>query len=155
FSLSDTFPAGVFTSASFGTPSSGTFDSTTDVWTVNLASGASGTITLSGTVSPTATGSLINTVTGSSAADTDKANNTATDSDTLTPQADLAVTKTDGKTSVVPGTADTYTITVTNNGPSTIGSFNLSDTIPAALTGASFGTPSLGTFDSTTDVWTV
>ena len=34
--------------------------------------------------------------------------------------ADLSITKTDGVTTVVPGTTDTYTITVTNNGPSTV-----------------------------------
>ena len=45
------------------------------------------------------------------------ANNTATDTDTLTPQADLQITKTDGKTTVVPGTSDTYTVVVTNVGP--------------------------------------
>src|SRR5262249_53544589 len=71
------------------------------------------------------------------------------------PTADIAVSKTDGTTSVVAGTADTYTITVTNNGPLGVSSLSLSDTIPAALTGASFGTPSSGTFNSTTDVWTI
>jgi hypothetical protein len=62
----------------------------------------------------------INTATVSPPAgvtDNDPGNNSATDSDTLTPQADLSITKTDGVTSVVPGTVDTYTITVTNNGP--------------------------------------
>src|SRR5215813_11998435 len=39
-----------------------------------------------------------------------------TDADTLTPMVDLQVTISDGKTSVVPGTSDTYTIVVTNNG---------------------------------------
>jgi uncharacterized repeat protein (TIGR01451 family) len=36
----------------------------------------------------------------------------------LTPQGDLSITKTDGVASKVPGTSVTYTITVTNNGPS-------------------------------------
>jgi uncharacterized repeat protein (TIGR01451 family) len=43
---------------------------------------------------------------------------------------DLAVTKDDGKTSVAPGTPDTYTIVVTNNGPSTVSSVTLTDTPP-------------------------
>ena len=45
-------------------------------------------------------------------------NNTATDTDTLTPTADLSITKTDGVTSTVPGTSVTYTIVATNAGPS-------------------------------------
>lgn len=47
------------------------------------------------------------------------ANNTATDTDTLVAQADLKVTITDGKTKTIAGTKDTYTITVSNAGPST------------------------------------
>jgi hypothetical protein len=38
---------------------------------------------------------------------------------------DLSVTMDDGKTTVVPGNNDTYTITVTNNGPDTISSLTL------------------------------
>ena len=37
----------------------------------------------------------------------------------VTGPADVSVTKTDGVTSVVPGTSTTYTITVSNSGPST------------------------------------
>jgi uncharacterized repeat protein (TIGR01451 family) len=46
------------------------------------------------------------------------------------PTADLSVAMDDGKTTVVPGTTDTYTITVTNNGPDTLSSLILSDAIP-------------------------
>src|ERR1700741_4144561 len=60
--------------------------------------------------------------------------------------ADLAGTMTDGKTSVVPGTSTTYTITVTNNGPSTVTSLTLADTIPAALLNSNFA-PSVGAYD--------
>ena len=45
------------------------------------------------------------------------ANNTATDTDTLTPRPTCAITKTDGKTIAGAGDPDTYTIVVTNNGP--------------------------------------
>jgi hypothetical protein len=41
------------------------------------------------------------------------------------PTADLSVTMDDGKTTVVPGTTDTYTIIVTNNGPDTLSSLTL------------------------------
>jgi uncharacterized repeat protein (TIGR01451 family) len=67
-------------------------------------------------------------------------------------QVDLSVTMTDGMPTVVPGTSDTYTITVSNNGPSTVSSLTLTDAIPAALLNASF-TPSVGAYDPATGVW--
>src|SRR5262249_24918423 len=98
-------------------------------------------MTLSGTIDPNATGPRNNTLTGAAptgTTDTNLANNSVTDSDTLTPQADLAVTMTDGATSVVAGASNIYIITVTNNGPSTVTSLTLSDSIPAALLNPNF-----------------
>ena len=59
---------------------------------------------------------------------------------------------TDGTTTVVPGTSNTYTITVTNNGPDTVTSLTLTDTIPAALLNPNFA-PSVGAYDTNTGVW--
>src|SRR5262249_46432770 len=77
--------------------------------TVNLPVGATATFTLSGTVAPDATGTLVNTA---SAQDppgvADPTPSSATDTDQITPQADLAVTKT-GPASVVPGNTAVYT----------------------------------------------
>src|SRR5262249_29298472 len=81
------------------------------------------------------------------------ANNNDSDTDTLTPQADLAVTKTDGKDSAVPGTPNAYTITVSNNGPSTVSSLILTDAVPATLLNPVFGTPSDGNYDPDTGIW--
>ena len=61
-------------------------------------------------------------------------NNSATDTDTVTPVADLAITKTDGVSSVNAGGTTTYTITVTNNGPSQVSGATVVDTAPAGLT---------------------
>src|SRR4029450_10000518 len=77
-----------------------------------------------------------------------------TDTDTLTPQADLSVTKTDGVTTAVPGTPVTYTIVVSNQGPSTVSRVILTDTVPAARLGPSFGAPSAGSYDPATGLWT-
>src|SRR5439155_1040352 len=85
--------------------------------------------------------------------DSNLGNNTATDDDTIGSQADLSIAKTDGKASVVPGTSDTYTITLTNNGPSTVSSVTLVDTVPAALLSPVF-TPSVGSYNSGTGAWT-
>ncbi len=54
------------------------------------------------------------------------------------PQADLRISKTDGQTTAVPGTLLTYTIVVTNAGPSAVTGATVSDTLPAQLTGASW-----------------
>jgi uncharacterized repeat protein (TIGR01451 family) len=153
--LTDTIPAALLNS-NFA-PSVGAYDTNTGVWSgLNLASGDTVSMTLTGTIDPAATGSLSNTVTvapPSGWSDANSANDSATDTDTLTPQADLAVAMTDGKTSAVPGTSTTYTITVTNNGPSTVSSLTLTDSIPAALLNATFGTPSVGSYDSGSGLW--
>jgi uncharacterized repeat protein (TIGR01451 family) len=155
-SLADSIPAALLNPI-FGAPSAGSYDPLLRVWSgLSLATGQSASITLTGTIDPTATGSLANTVTiapSSGTTDTNPANNIASDVDTLTPQADLSVALTDGRTTVVPGTSDTYTITVGNNGPSTVSSLVLTDTIPAALLNPIFGAPSAGNYDSLTGVW--
>src|SRR5215831_2428035 len=66
---------------------------------------------------------------------------------------DLQVTKTDGTATVAPGTTDTYTITVTNNGPDTVSSFTLTDPLPAGAVNEIFGTPSQGSYDPATGAW--
>src|SRR5262249_28787135 len=61
-------------------------------------------------------------------------NNTTTDTDTLTPQADLSITKSDGHDTDSPDSSTTYTITVTNHGPSTVSGASVSDVLPAGTT---------------------
>lgn len=136
------------------TSTQGSYDSTTGVATIGtIAPGASVTLTITGTVSATATGTVSNTATASSnETDTNSGNNSATDTDTLTPQADLSVTKDDGTTFVFNGSQVTYTISVTNNGPSTVTSVTLTDTVPAELLSPAF-TPASGSYDSGTGVW--
>src|SRR5665647_3090447 len=57
------------------------------------------------------------------------ANNSATDTDTVNAVADLAIIKTDGVASVNAGGSTTYTITVTTNGPSSV-----TEAIPVSYT---------------------
>ena len=61
------------------------------------------------------------------------ANNTATSSVTLTPSADLQITK-EGPANAVAGTNVVYTITVTNAGPSDATGVTLADPTPPGLT---------------------
>jgi uncharacterized repeat protein (TIGR01451 family) len=105
--------------------------------TVNLPSGGSVTYTASCTISGAATGTLSNTATVTSPAgvtDPTPGNNSATDTDTLGANADLAITKTDGVTTATPGGSVTYTITASNAGPSSAAGATVADTFPASLT---------------------
>ncbi len=125
-----------------------------------LASGQ--TYGLSVTADVTATsGSVANTATVSAptgATDPDGTNDSATDTDTVTPApvvADLAITKTDGTTAVGAGGSTTYTLTVTNNGPSTVSGAILADPAVTGLakTGvACSGTPGQCTSGTTPTV---
>ena len=95
---------------SFGAPSAGSYDAATGVWSgLNLAAGQSVTITLSGTPDPAMTGNLVNTATVSAPVPERPTrtprNDTATDTDTPNPVADLAITKTDGRSTYTPGSA--------------------------------------------------
>src|SRR5262249_5519357 len=72
-------------------------------------------------------------------------NNTSTDTDTPAPSADLAIVKTDGVATYTPGNVVTYTITVTNNGPSNVTGATVADTLPAGLTNVAWTSATTGT----------
>ena len=89
----------------------------------NIAPGASATITATVSIpAPYSVQPIVNAATASSATpDPDPANNVGQASvSVLAPVADLTVGKSDGVTSVVPGSQTTYTITVTNAGPDSV-----------------------------------
>ncbi len=130
----------------------------TIVWNVGaLAPGAGGTFTVTVVVDDPvdpSTRHVINNVSitddGANGVDPTPGNNRDTDDDTY--GIDLAVAKTDGRTTVIPGEDVTYTVTVTNNGPTTIQDFRLTETLPAALNDVTF-TPSAGVYNSGTGLW--
>ncbi len=112
--------------------------------TVNLPAGASVTYTASCSISPSASGTIVNTATvaacpaglqgACSVTDPNPSNNSATDTDTVGVQADLSITKTDGSTTVTPGGTVTYTIVASNAGPSAVTGATVTDTFPPSLT---------------------
>jgi uncharacterized repeat protein (TIGR01451 family) len=111
---------------------------------LNLPIGSGVTYTVTGTVSPSATGSLANTATIAPPAgslDTTPADNTATDTDTLTPQADLSLGGSVSPTSATAGVNLTYTLSLTNAGPSDAAGVTLTDAVPTNATFVSFTAP--------------
>ena len=107
-----------------------------------LAAGAVSTITTTyaipaGYVTPDP---IVNTATVSSATpDPAAANNSSTATTQLGASVtDLRIAKTNGVSSLVPGQTTTYTITLTNNGPSSAIGARVQDVFPAALTGVSW-----------------
>lgn len=100
-----------------------------------LAASGTATYTVTGTVSP-ASGTIANTVTVAPPSwlpDATPANNSATDTDTIVPAADLSITKAASGAFAV-GNNATYTLTARNNGPqSATGTITVSDTLPAGL----------------------
>jgi uncharacterized repeat protein (TIGR01451 family) len=82
------------------------------------------------------TGLLTNTVTltGDAVTAGDFNVTSFSDTDARTVFSDLAVTKDDGQDTYLPGGSTTYTITVTNNGPSYSTNVNITDTAPDGTT---------------------
>src|SRR5262249_59186033 len=84
-------------------------------------------------------GTHTNTATAASPVpDPNQPNNTGSADVEAVRRADLAITKTDDAVAVVAGTSTTYTITVTNAGPTAVEGAGVTDAFPAALTGVTW-----------------
>jgi uncharacterized repeat protein (TIGR01451 family) len=147
-SVSDTWPAG-FTqvggsiTTSQGTCTPGAGGNFSCALGTMAAGGSDVTITVKYTVAASATpGTQTNTATVSSTTtDPSSGNNTASDNTNIVTSADVSVTKTDSPDPVVVNNNITYTITVTNNGPSDAQTLHLQDNVPANTTLVSVTTP--------------
>ena len=144
--VTDTLPAGT-TFVSCSTTGGGVCGGSGNNRTVSfasLASGASPTVTLVTKVAAgTANGTVIRNTARVRAAgpvDPNSANNSATASVTVSnPSADLALTKTGSPNPVQANANVTYTVRVTNGGPSNAGSVVVTDTLPAGTSFVSCG----------------
>lgn len=150
--VNDSLPAGLtFVSAN---PSQGTYNPGTGLWDVGtLGTGGPATLTITATVTSASQGVNTATISHSDQFDSNVGNNNASAIETPQ-QADLSLTKT---TSDIPPNVPnqfTFTITVANAGPDTATGVQVTDTLPA---GAGFvsATPSQGSYNSGTGVWTV
>jgi uncharacterized repeat protein (TIGR01451 family) len=140
--LSEMFSGAEWTAVFSGEGSSGNAEGTGGInETVTLPVGGTVTYTMVADIDPSAVGVVANTATiapALGAVDPDLADNTAVDVNTAFPVVDLTVSKTDGVSKYVPGWFTTYTITVTNEGPSTLTGGTLLDSMPDAIEGATW-----------------
>ena len=132
--VTDTLPSGVtFDSASYD---QGTYSSGIGVWAVgDLADGESATLFLFLTVAPSTRGALANIAEVSAAEDDPTPDDNAdTESTIVNAEADLGVTKLDDPNLVVAGETLTYTLIITNNGPSNATGVSAIDDLPDDVT---------------------
>ncbi|AWB29772.1 SdrD B-like domain-containing protein [Clostridium botulinum] len=147
--LTDTIPPEI-TGAEFSEDGGSTFSPWTGSLVIEtLLNGETRDILIRGTVSPTAAGIISNTATVTSTTpDPNPSNNTSTvDVEVLAPVvADVSVVKTASPNPVMAGELLTYTINVTNFGPSSAENVVLTDVISPEITGAEFSTNGGETF---------
>ena len=134
--LTDTLPVtvtGVISSTSGGLTCSGTTTVTCNV--ASLAANASAVLTLTGTVSAGAAhnSSLVNSASVSANGMTSAESAQATT--TVQRVAALSITKTASSATVTAGNDITYTVRITNTGPSNASTILLTDTLPVTVTG--------------------
>ncbi|WP_419817679.1 DUF7507 domain-containing protein [Glaciibacter flavus] len=137
------------------TTSPGTsFDIATRIWTIgNLASGASVALQVTVLLDQRYGWFRNVVVVNSSTPDPDTTNNVSY-ADLFIPAADIAVTKVVDKPAVFVGDPVTFTIGVSNLGPDPATAVSVKDLLPPEFTFAS-ATPSVGTYDASSGVWTI
>ena len=136
--LTDVLPAGVtLVSATLGGQTGVDSGGTITFPSVDIASGDAATATITVTVD-TLTDGLISNVASvqdlSAAGENNTSNNSATADVTVIAEADLGVVKAVSSTASQIGGALTYTVDITNSGPSAASNVVITDTLPAGVT---------------------
>ena len=133
--LNDVLPAGETYVSS--TTSQGMVVNNNGTLTVNLgnlADGATAMTTVVVALNPSVTGSVTNTVTVSgNQPDPNSSNNTSTVTTSIAASADLSLLKTASAASTKPGSPLTYTLTISDLGPSNATGVTIVDTLPAGF----------------------
>lgn len=150
--LTDRLPAGV----TYKNDDSGLYNSTSGEWTIgNISAGATSTINITATVnSGTGNTTITNTTTAASGDQSDPTTvgDDLTESITVV-STDLVTVNSVDVTQANIGDTVTYTITVTNNGPSGATNVVLTDILPSGITYVSDNTG--GNYVAGTGVWTI
>ena len=139
------------------TPSQGSYTSGTGAWTVGtLASGASVTLVVRAAVNPGTGGSSLSnnaSITAANQGDPVTANNSATQTVQVT-LANLGLAMVVDNAAPNEGTQVSFTLTLTNTGPTFATGIVVTDLLPAGLTYVP-STPSQGTYNSGSGTWSV
>jgi uncharacterized repeat protein (TIGR01451 family) len=131
-SVTDTLPAGVTLVGANGPGWSCTGTGSVTCTRATLAAGATSTITIQVTA-PDQASSVTNTASvASTTSDPDPGDNTGTATTTVTASADLSISKA-GPTTVTASGLVTYTLDVSNDGPSDAVALTMTDTLPAGI----------------------
>ncbi len=131
--VTDVLPTG----ATYQSASSGCSEISGTVTCVASAVPAGGQVsfTITAKLASSLTGTITNSAsTVSDTPDPDPENNTSTDETSLSPSADLSMTKTANPDPVTAGEQLTYTLTVSNAGPSDASNISITDVVPSGLT---------------------
>ncbi len=149
--VTDVLPAGLTFVSATGTDWTCSYNTTNRTVTCTrpaaspLAAGTSAPpITLTVGVDQGASGTIRNTANVSGGGEVNIGNDAGFVDTTFTSQADLAVSKT-GTASANVGGAVSYTLTVTNTGPSNVTGATITDPVPSAVTGVSWTCAATGT----------
>ena len=144
--VSDTLPGGLTPTAAAGTGWSCLVAGQTVTCTRSDALGALSNypaITITVSVAQAAAASLLNTATVSGGNELNTANDTASDITAIVSSSDLGITKTASPNPIKQGNVLTYTLTVTNTGPTNATNVTVTDTLPSTVSYIS-ATPSQG-----------
>ncbi|MBC5773419.1 DUF11 domain-containing protein [Pontibacter sp. KCTC 32443] len=153
--ITDLLPSGL--TLVNATTATGTYNATDGIWTLGaLSNGATATLTLKATINKL--GTITTTATLNSRAgfelDDQASNNTASNTVTVLPTADVAVTNTVNNTSPNQNQDVIYTIKVTNNGPNHATDVTISNQIPTGLTITDYSLTA-GSLNLATGTWSV
>ncbi|HVF56315.1 MAG TPA: hypothetical protein VM934_09200 [Pyrinomonadaceae bacterium] len=156
--VTDTLPAGLTPGPATGTGWTCTTSAQVVTCTRATALAAAGSypsITLPVTVSQSAAASVTNTAGVSGGGQNFTGDDTASDPTTIVSSADLSLTKTVNNPAPIVGQNATFTVTLSNAGPTNATGVTVTDLLPAGLTFVS-ATPAAGTtYNSTTGAWAV
>ena len=160
-SLTDLLPAGLTATVNNGTTgAAGSYDPATGLWTIpTIASGATATLILEGTVDVGQGGNTITNITTAAAGDQVDPSTVGDDleeSVVVNDAADLVTVKTLASGNATPAEGDTVTfqIDVTNNGAAQATNVSLTDSLPAGITFTA-STVSQGTYDAASGLFDI
>ena len=145
--VSDTLTAGLTPTGASGSGWSCSIASQTVTCTRSDSHGAATSypvINLTVSVAQSAAATLVNTVTVSGGSELNTTNDTASDTVNIVSSSDMAITKTASPNPIKQGNTLTYTLNVTNNGPSDATNVTATDTLPSTVSYIS-ATPTQGT----------